>query len=418
MTSRAKIAVIQFPGSNTELETIAAIERNGMTPISHLWNEPASNLELCDGYIIVGGFSYEDRSRSGIIASLDPVINTLKKQALVGKPVLGVCNGAQILVESGMVPGNKGFDTIVGLSENKRVRSGQVVGTGYYNTWCYLKSNKESVSAFIDKSDDGLLLQIPIAHAEGRFVMDKKLQEVVESTNLAVYHYCNQDGEIINDFPVNPNGSIDNIAALGNVAGNVMAIMPHPERTYKGDPVFKSLNNFLNSDDVFSYKALRYESKKITISPFKKPKKTTELLISMIIADNEAISVEKCIERLGQTNAGIKKYLHLEIEHEGVLDIENIYETDVLFNPSKEFITTNIDKGSGFRFLVREKENIGGRKMKETLHRRFGFNNITNILKGTVWEINSKEKQIKKDIDLILNSHILCNPISQECHEY
>ena len=418
MTSRAKIAVIQFPGSNTELETIAAIERNGMTPISHLWNEPASNLELCDGYIIVGGFSYEDRSRSGIIASLDPVMNTLKKQALVGKPVLGVCNGAQILVESGMVPGNKGFDTIVGLSENKRVRSGQVVGTGYYNTWCYLKSNKESVSAFIDKSDDGLLLQIPIAHAEGRFVMDKKLQEVVESTNLAVYHYCNQDGEIINDFPVNPNGSIDNIAALGNVAGNVMAIMPHPERTYKGDPVFKSLNNFLNSDDVFSYKALRYESKKITISPFKKPKKTTELLISMIIADNEAISVEKCIERLGQTNAGIKKYLHLEIEHDGVLDIENIYETDVLFNPSKEFITTNIDKGSGFRFLVREKENIGGRKMKETLHRRFGFNNITNILKGTVWEINSKEKQIKKDIDLILNSHILCNPISQECHEY
>ena len=418
MTSRAKIAVIQFPGSNTELETIAAIERNGMTPISHLWNEPASNLELCDGYIIVGGFSYEDRSRSGIIASLDPVINTLKKQALVGKPVLGVCNGAQILVESGMVPGNKGFDTIVGLSENKRVRSGQVVGTGYYNTWCYLKSNKESVSAFIDKSDDGLLLQIPIAHAEGRFVMDKKLQEVVESTNLAVYHYCNQDGEIINDFPVNPNGSIDNIAALGNVAGNVMAIMPHPERTYKGDPVFKSLNNFLNSDDVFSYKALRYESKKITISPFKKPKKTTELLISMIIADNEAISVEKCIERLGQTSAGIKKYLHLEIEHDGVLDIENIYETDVLFNPSKEFITTNIDKGSGFRFLVREKENIGGRKMKETLHRRFGFNNITNILKGTVWEINSKEKQIKKDIDLILNSHILCNPISQECHEY
>ena len=418
MTSRAKIAVIQFPGSNTELETIAAIERNGMTPISHLWNEPASNLELCDGYILVGGFSYEDRSRSGIIASLDPVMNTLKKQALVGKPVLGVCNGAQILVESGMVPGNKGFDTIVGLSENKRVKSGQVVGTGYYNTWCYLKSNKESVSAFIDKSDDGLLLQIPIAHAEGRFVMDKKLQEVVESTNLAVYHYCNQDGEIINDFPVNPNGSIDNIAALGNVAGNVMAIMPHPERTYKGDPVFKSLNNFLNSDDVFSYKALRYESKKITISPFKKPKKTTELLISMIIADNEAISVEKCIERLGQTNAGIKKYLHLEIEHDGVLDIENIYETDVLFNPSKEFITTNIDKGSGFRFLVREKENIGGRKMKETLHRRFGFNNITNILKGTVWEINSKEKQIKKDIDLILNSHILCNPISQECHEY
>ena len=417
MTNRPKIAVIQFPGSNTELETIAAIERNGMIPISHLWNEPSSNLELCDGYIIVGGFSYEDRSRSGIIASLDPVMSTLIKQALTGKPVLGVCNGAQILVESGIVPGNNGFDTIVSLSENKRVKSSQVIGTGYYNTWCYLKSNKESVSAFVDKSDNGLL-HVPIAHAEGRFMMDKKLQEIVETANLAVYHYCNEDGVIINDFPVNPNGSIDNIAALGNVAGNVMAIMPHPERTHIGDPIFRSLNSFLNSDDVFSYKALNYESKKINISPFKKSKKTTELLISMIIADNEAISVEKCIERLGKTDADIKKYLHLEIEHDGALDIESIYETDVLFNPSKEFIATDVDRGSGSRFLVREKENIGGRKMKETLQKRFGFNNITNILKGTVWEINSKEKQIKKDIDLILNSHILCNPISQECHEY
>ena len=137
MTNSPKIAVIQFLGSNTELETIAAIKRNGMIPISHLWNEPSSNLELCDGYIIVGGFSYEDRSRSGIIASLDPVMNTLKNQALAGKPVLGVCNGAQILVESGMVPGNSDFDTIVSLSENKRVKSGQVVGTGYYNCLLY-----------------------------------------------------------------------------------------------------------------------------------------------------------------------------------------------------------------------------------------------------------------------------------------
>ena len=417
MIDKSKIAIIQFPGSNTELETIAAIERNGMTPISHLWNEPSSNLEQCSGYILVGGFSYEDRSRSGIIASLDPIMNTLKKQALKGKPVLGICNGAQILVESGMVPGNGNFDTMVSLTENKRVKGGQVVGTGYYNTWCYLKSNEKSVSAFIDRSDMGLL-HIPIAHAEGRFMMDSKLHQAVEKSNLAVYRYCDKGGSIINDFPINPNGSIDNIAALGNVAGNVMAIMPHPERTHGGDSIFRALNNFLSTDEVFSYKALSYDCKKIKVAPFKKSKETTELLISMIIADNEAISVQKCIERLGKTSVPIKKYLHLEIEHEGPLNMESVYETDVLFNPSKEFIVTNVKRNSGSRFLVREKENIGGRKMKETLQKRFGFSGITNILKGTVWEINSKEKQIKKDIDLILNSHILCNPISQECHEY
>lgn len=417
MIDKSKIAIIQFPGSNTELETIAAIERNGMTPISHLWNEPSSNLEQYSGFILVGGFSYEDRSRSGIIASLDPIMNTLKKQALKGKPVLGICNGAQILVESGMVPGNGNFDTMVSLTENKRVKGGQVVGTGYYNTWCYLKSNEKSASAFIDGSDMGLL-HIPIAHAEGRFMMDSKLHQAVEKSNLAVYRYCDKGGSIINDFPINPNGSIDNIAALGNVAGNVMAIMPHPERTHGGDSIFRALNNFLSTDEVFSYKALSYDCKKIKVAPFKKSKETTELLISMIIADNEAISVQKCIERLGKTSVPIKKYLHLEIEHEGPLNMDSVYETDVLFNPSKEFIVTNVKRNSGSRFLVREKENIGGRKMKETLQKRFGFSGITNILKGTVWEINSKEKQIKKDIDLILNSHILCNPISQECHEY
>ena len=417
MIGKPKIAIIQFPGSNTELETIAAIERNGMTPISHLWNEPSSNLEQYSGYILVGGFSYEDRSRSGIIASLDPIMNTLKKQALKGKPVLGICNGAQILVESGMVPGNSNFDTMVSLTENKRVKGGQVVGTGYYNTWCYLKSNEKSASAFIDRSDMGLL-HIPIAHAEGRFMMDSKLHQAVEKSNLAVYRYCDKGGSIINDFPINPNGSIDNIAALGNVAGNVMAIMPHPERTHGGDSIFRALNSFLSTDEVFSYKALSYHCKKMKVAPFKKSKETTELLISMIIADNEAISVQKCIERLGKTSVPIKKYLHLEIEHEGPLNMDSVYETDVLFNPSKEFVVTDVKRNSGSRFLVREKENIGGRKMKETLQKRFGFSGITNILKGTVWEINSREKQIKKDIDLILNSHILCNPISQECHEY
>ena len=417
MIDKPKIAIIQFPGSNTELETIAAIERNGMTPISHLWNEPSSNLEQYSGYILVGGFSYEDRSRSGIIASLDPIMSTLKKQALKGKPVLGICNGAQILVESGMVPGNGNFDTMVSLTENKRVKGGQVVGTGYYNTWCYLKSNEKSASAFIDRSDMGLL-HIPIAHAEGRLMMDSKLHQAVEKSNLAVYRYCDKGGSIINDFPINPNGSIDNIAALGNVAGNVMAIMPHPERTHGGDSIFRALNSFLSTDEVFSYKALSYDCKKIKVAPFKKSKETTELLISMIIADNEAISVQKCIERLGKTSVPIKKYLHLEIEHEGPLNMDSVYETDVLFNPSKEFIVTDVKRNSGSRFLVREKENIGGRKMKETLQKRFGFSGITNILKGTIWEINSREKQIKKDIDLILNSHILCNPISQECHEY
>src|SRR5215208_2855516 len=99
-----KIAIIQFPGSNCERETILAVKRAGMDPVEFLWNESTDRLAAMDGYIIVGGFSYEDRSRAGIIAALDPVMHELTIQSESGKPILGICNGAQILVETGLVP--------------------------------------------------------------------------------------------------------------------------------------------------------------------------------------------------------------------------------------------------------------------------------------------------------------------------
>ena len=97
---KPKIAIIQFPGSNTERETIMACERVGLDPVEFLWNENADFLESYQGYILVGGFSYEDRSRSGVIAALDPIVAQIKVEATKGKPILGICNGAQILVES------------------------------------------------------------------------------------------------------------------------------------------------------------------------------------------------------------------------------------------------------------------------------------------------------------------------------
>ena len=96
---RADVAIVQFPGSNTERETFMACERAGLNPVEFLWNENHDVLKSFLGFIIVGGFSYEDRSRSGVIASLDPIINIIKKESEKGKPVLGICNGAQILVE-------------------------------------------------------------------------------------------------------------------------------------------------------------------------------------------------------------------------------------------------------------------------------------------------------------------------------
>ncbi|SVA24838.1 uncharacterized protein METZ01_LOCUS77692, partial [marine metagenome] len=129
------IGVIQFPGSNTERETTIALKRNGMNPLEFLWNQDKAKLIACSGYIITGGFSYEDRSRSGVIASLDPIMSILKEEVSKRKPVLGICNGAQILVESGMIPGLNHGQVGIALTDNKRVKSGRIVGTGYYNAW-------------------------------------------------------------------------------------------------------------------------------------------------------------------------------------------------------------------------------------------------------------------------------------------
>src|SRR3990167_7643022 len=100
-----RIGIIQFPGSNCERETMLAVKRAGMEPVEFLWNESHEKLRSLAGYIIVGGFSYEDRSRAGIIAALDTIISVLREQSEYGKPILGICNGAQILVETGLVPG-------------------------------------------------------------------------------------------------------------------------------------------------------------------------------------------------------------------------------------------------------------------------------------------------------------------------
>ena len=418
MNNKPKIAFIQFPGSNTENETIATIERNNMVAVPHFWNDPFSQLRACDGYIILGGFSYEDRSRSGIIASLDPIMEEVKKAIALGKPVLGICNGAQILVESGIVPGNESFGTIASLTQNKRVQSGQIVGTGYFNTWCHIKPNQKSRSAFIDKNNGGVL-SVPLAHAEGRFMMSKKLSGIIKENSLATYHYCTESGELTSDFPTNPNGSVDNVAALGNLPGNAMAIMPHPERTIGGggDAVFKAMHKYIVQKGAYSYRALKYAAEKITVSPFEKSPTTKEIIISTIIADNEASSVEKCVQKLG-ADTTVKRYVHFEIEADKNMDLKDVYKTNVLFNPSKEFMVDLDNTNKTKRFLVREKENIEGRRIKEILQKRFGFDKIKNIQKSVVWEISSKKNQLEKDVDLIINSHILSNPISQVCHEY
>ena len=307
------VAIIQFPGSNTERETFMACHRVGLNPVEFLWNHPVDKLSDFDGYIIVGGFSYEDRSRAGVIAALDPILDQIKIESELGKPVLGICNGAQILVESGLVPGLNKYKIGLALTDNKRIREGQVVGVGYYNTWANLQMTAEPNScAFTRHIKKGASFNIPLAHGEGRFVAPELLLEEIIANEQTIFRYCNDDGLIIDEFPTNPNGSIFNLAAVCNTSGNVMAMMPHPERSKNGDLIFSSMLEFIELGNPINNNSLNFDTPLIDIDNYNK-NDNVEWIVEMIINDNEAVSVQNALIQKGH-DVIISRHTHWEID--------------------------------------------------------------------------------------------------------
>jgi phosphoribosylformylglycinamidine synthase len=227
-----KIAVLQFPGTNCEYETLVAVKAVGMTGELFRWNRPEGELCGFDGFIIPGGFSYQDRVRAGAIASKEPVLAALKEEAAKGKPIIGICNGFQILVETGLLPGSGNVD--MALAQNVMVSKGDIVRRGYYCDWVNLRHDapsKRCSGSFLIEM--GALLKIPIAHGEGNLVTASPgLVKKLNDQEQVVFRYCDKNGRVINEFPVNVNGSTESIAAICNPEGNVLGMMPHPERAF------------------------------------------------------------------------------------------------------------------------------------------------------------------------------------------
>jgi len=412
------IAIIQFPGSNTERETLMACRRVGLNPIEFLWNEPTEKLSEFDGYVIVGGFAYEDRSRAGVIAALDPIMKQIRLEAEKGKPVLGICNGAQILVESGLVPGLKNYRVGMALTNNKRVQGGHVIGVGYYNNWVNLKMSAPSNRcAFTRHLNSGEWIKIPLAHGEGRFIIPNVLLEKMISNNQTVYRYCDDNGKIVDEFPTNPNGSMYNLAAVCNPAGNIMAMMPHPERTEKGDVVFSSMKEFIENKNPVSDHNLFFDRPHYKMVDYKPKGDATEWIIDMIITDNEASSVRNALDHLGH-NVSITRQTHWEISMDGDREsiLKKIDATGELYNSNKEFISQPKDSEKNTSFLVRQKEDMLGRAKYESLKERFEIDGITDLKRGVIWNVTINSGSFDTVLNDILGTHILFNPLSHECY--
>lgn len=409
-----QIAIVQFPGSNCERETRLAVSRVGMQPVDFFWNSPREALARFDGYILVGGFSCEDRSRAGIIAAMDPLMADIREQAALGKPVLGIGNGAQILVEAGLVPGLEGHETAISLTDNLRVQAGSVVGTGFYNAWVHMRlADDEPLTAFTKHLSARDVLRVPVAHAEGRFVIPPVLLSEMQQQGMRIFQYCDAKGVITPSFPVNPNGSVDNIAAISNRAGNVLAIMPHPERTEAGDALFRAMREYIAVGHVQKVRPLRYAVQRPEQRPFRCPKRQRECIVALSVTDNHAASVEMLFKKQG-ISLRLRRYVHWQVDCEEDAVLEAMLASGFLYNPRKEGLVTPEYVRKHPCLLVQPKEDVTGRRLARVLQQHFAIKGLSSLRHGILWQIEMTDRE---GLD-VMSSPLFCNPVSHDAWSY
>lgn len=228
----ATFGVIVFPGSNCDHDAYHALAHVMNANARFLWHKD-TDLSGIDFLLVPGGFSYGDYLRSGAIARFSPIMQEVTRFALKGRPVLGICNGFQILLEAGLLPG--------AMLHNEKLR--------FVCKQTYLRCETTD-TLFTQSLKPKQVLQVPVAHGEGNYFTDQDTLKQLQDNDQIVFRYCDAEGNTNKE--ANFNGSIDNIAGICNKQRNVMGLMPHPERAVEkklgsedGKLIFESILNEL-----------------------------------------------------------------------------------------------------------------------------------------------------------------------------
>lgn len=225
-----KFGVVTFPGSNCDHDVIDALRNDLGQEVIELWHkdQDLSKFDTEDCIVLPGGFSYGDYLRCGAIAKFSPMMQSVIEFANKGGRVIGICNGFQILVEAGLLPG------VLLRNENQQFVCKNV----------FLKSDNTAASLTRDVA--GRPLMIPVAHGEGRYYADQDTLEGLQANNQILFRYCDEFGNVVSE--ANPNGATLNIAGVCNKTRNVFGMMPHPERATR--------NVLGNTDGVLIFQSL------------------------------------------------------------------------------------------------------------------------------------------------------------------
>ena len=207
-----RFGVITFPGSNGDHDALMGVQLGLGQPAELVWYRE-TDLSRFDCILVPGGFSYGDYLRAGAIARFAPVMESVARFAADGGPVLGICNGFQVLAEAGLLPG--------ALLRNDSLR--------FNCSWVHVRV-ESSETPWTTGLEPGTVLRLPIAHGEGRYFADPETLARIEANGQVIFRYVDAEGRISPD--ANPNGSLNDIAGVANERGNVVGLMPHPERAY------------------------------------------------------------------------------------------------------------------------------------------------------------------------------------------
>jgi len=223
-----KFGVVVFPGSNCDQDCVHVLREVLRQPVEPLWHQGTS-LRGCEAVVLPGGFSYGDYLRTGAIARFSPIMRAITAFARDGGLVIGICNGFQILLEAGLLPGAMLRNT----------------GLRFICRFVTLRVERTD-TPFTNQFQSGQVIRLPIAHNEGRYTVDARTLRAIQPQ--IVFRYSDADGRLIEQ--ANPNGSTDAIAGVVNEAGNVLGMMPHPERA--AEPVLGSADGRLIFESILA----------------------------------------------------------------------------------------------------------------------------------------------------------------------